>query len=249
VSSKTGAEKVLYAFAGGSDGAYPLAGLINVDGTLYGTTERGGGAGCGGAKGCGTVFSVSPTTGAETVLCSFAGGSDGAYPLAGLINVDGTLYGTTERGGRGCRGSGCGTVFSVSLKNGAVTVLYSFAGGSDGAYPHGGLINARGKVYGTTLLYGTTERGGGTGCDNGCGTVYTVNPKTGAEIVLYAFAGGSDGAYPLGGIIKVLDGATLLYGTTERGGGKSCGGKSCGTVFSITPLLAGSGELDSRELR
>jgi uncharacterized repeat protein (TIGR03803 family) len=231
VNPRTGAETVLHAFAGGSDGAYPLAGLINVGGTLYGTTERGGSANCAGAKGCGTVFSVSPTTGAVTVLYAFAGGSDGAYPLAGLLNVDGTLYGTTERGGTGCPGNGCGTVFSVSPTTATVTIVYSFTGGRDGAYPHGGLINARGKVYGTTLLYGTTARGGGTGCGNGCGTVYTLDRKTGAERVLHAFAGGRHGAYPLAGLINVEG---TLYGTTERGGGAGCGTDGCGTVFSVS---------------
>jgi hypothetical protein len=31
----------------------------------------------------------------ESVLYSFAGGSNGVYPFAGLINVGGTLYSTT----------------------------------------------------------------------------------------------------------------------------------------------------------
>jgi uncharacterized repeat protein (TIGR03803 family) len=47
----------------------------------------------------------------ETVLHSFQGGpSDGAYPYAGLIDVGGTLYGTTFEGGA----SGHGTVFKVT---------------------------------------------------------------------------------------------------------------------------------------
>jgi hypothetical protein len=59
---------------------------------------------------CGTVFSIAPT-----VLHSFNGGNDGANPEAGLRNVKGTLYGTTEYGGgTGCGGIGCGTVFSVT---------------------------------------------------------------------------------------------------------------------------------------
>ena len=62
---------MLHSFAGGTDGSYPGAGLIEVDGTLYGTTFSGGSAGFG------TVFSIS-TSGAETVVHDFAGGSDGA---------------------------------------------------------------------------------------------------------------------------------------------------------------------------
>ncbi|MGA2760119.1 MAG: choice-of-anchor tandem repeat GloVer-containing protein [Candidatus Cybelea sp.] len=105
----SGQEKVLYSFTGGSDGEAPQAGLINVNGTLYGTTSEGGG-GCG--YGCGTVFSVT-TAGAETVLQRFAGGSDGDYPVAPVVEVNGTLYGTTEDGGNSKHG--VGTVFALTL--------------------------------------------------------------------------------------------------------------------------------------
>ena len=45
---------------------------------------------------CGTVFSIT-TDGTEKVLYSFAGGSrDGSSPVAPLLNVKGTLYGTTS---------------------------------------------------------------------------------------------------------------------------------------------------------
>src|SRR5262249_53572037 len=67
-------------------------------------------------------------------LYSFTGGSDGANPYAGSLIFDaaGNLYGTTQqRGGSGgCGGFGCGTVFKLA-PDGTLTVLYSFAGGSD----------------------------------------------------------------------------------------------------------------------
>jgi uncharacterized repeat protein (TIGR03803 family) len=101
------AYNVLYSFKGGSgDGASREADLLNVNGTLYGATSEGGDCS---SIGCGTVYSIT-TAGTKTVLHSFAGGKAGAYPYAGLINVKGTLYGTTEVGGA----SGYGTVFSVS---------------------------------------------------------------------------------------------------------------------------------------
>jgi hypothetical protein len=44
------------------------------------------------------------------------GGQDGAGPQSGLIDVKGTLYGTTYAGGgNGCSGEGCGTVYSITL--------------------------------------------------------------------------------------------------------------------------------------
>ena len=76
-------------------------------GTLYGTTRDGGGSSCG-SNGCGTVFSVT-TGGKEQVLYAFTS-FDGAWPVAGLINVDGTLYGTTLGGGE----IGNGTVFALT---------------------------------------------------------------------------------------------------------------------------------------
>jgi uncharacterized repeat protein (TIGR03803 family) len=104
----SGKEKVLYGFAGGRDGTHPVAGLIDVNGTLYGTTRNAG------ANGLGTVYSVSVSD-AEKVLYSFTGRKgDGANPVAGLINVKGTLYGTTFEGGMHGSYGGDGTIFALS---------------------------------------------------------------------------------------------------------------------------------------
>jgi len=102
---------VLHSFGSGNDGRLPQAGLIVVGGLLYGTTSQGGGSGCGGG-GCGTVFSLDPNTGAETVLYSFQGAPlDGQWPN-GLTSVKNALYGTTIFGGA----SDHGTVFSLKKK-------------------------------------------------------------------------------------------------------------------------------------
>jgi uncharacterized repeat protein (TIGR03803 family) len=47
------------------------------------------------------------------------------YPTDNLIAVKGKLYGTTGSGGSANNG---GTVFSIDLKTGAESVVYSFAG-------------------------------------------------------------------------------------------------------------------------
>jgi uncharacterized repeat protein (TIGR03803 family) len=162
----SGTETVLYSFgAGGSaDGAYPFASVINVNGTLYGTTAYGGAS----SRRVGTVFSITPS-GTETVLYSFKGSShrDGAHPWAALIDVKGTLYGTTINGGVGARG----TVFSIT-PSGTETVLHIFKGGpKDGAYPIAGLLNVNSKLYGTTF-------GGGSGScysEYGCGTAFSLS--------------------------------------------------------------------------
>ena len=101
------AYSVLYSFEGGSgDGEFPFAGLLNVNGTLYGTTV------CWGRKRQAEPSSRSRRPGTETVLYSFKGGSsgDGTLPDAGLINVNGTLYGTTSVGGA----NDLGTVFAIT---------------------------------------------------------------------------------------------------------------------------------------
>ncbi len=76
------------------DGAFPFGGVIrDVAGNLFGTTYGGGKYGFG--IGYGTVFKLAPD-GTETLLHSFAGGSDGQSPKAALIkDKTGDLYGTT----------------------------------------------------------------------------------------------------------------------------------------------------------
>ncbi|HEY6327066.1 MAG TPA: choice-of-anchor tandem repeat GloVer-containing protein [Candidatus Cybelea sp.] len=107
--SPSGSEQLLHSFAAGSDGADPLSGLIAVGGELYGTTMSGGlterrsgdcltGPDSTGVPTCGTIFKVD-AFGREQVVYRFRGYSDGANPEAGLIDISGTLYGTTTWGG------------------------------------------------------------------------------------------------------------------------------------------------------
>ncbi len=204
----TGAETVLYSFAGGTDGKVPLAGLIQgTDGNFYGTTQQGG------ASDGGTVFEVT-SAGSETVLYMFTYGDDGGYPEAALIQgTDGNFYGTTAGAGT----SGYGTVFKVTPA-GVETVLYSFTGGSDGGASYGALVQGTDGNF-----YGMTELGG---ADN-VGTVIKVTPA-GIETVLHSFTNGSDGGYPTTALIQATDGN--FYGTTYQGGTSDFG-----TIFRITP--------------
>jgi uncharacterized repeat protein (TIGR03803 family) len=205
--STSGVEKVLYSFKGVPDGEVPDAGLIAVNGKLYGTTVGGGAI----ASGYGTIFEVS-TSGVEKVLHSFTGTPDGADPYAGLIAVNGNLYGTTRYGGA----SGNGAVFEVS-KSGVEKVLYSFTGTPDAEGPYAGLIAVSGKLYGTTPLGGAS----------GNGAVFEVS-TSGAEKVLYSFTGTPDGASPVAGLVAVNG---KLYGTTTYGGAIASG---YGTIFEVS---------------
>lgn len=213
--SSSGKEKPFHSFGGGSDGANPTAGLIDVKGALYGTTQDGG------ANHKGTVFVISSSD-KEAVLHSFGGLGDGALPTSGLIDVKGTLYGTTQNGGKNCKANGgCGSIFKMR-PSGGYELLYSFVGGSDGAFPYAGLVEV------DNTLYGTTINGGGSKCgDNqGCGTVFKMSISSGKEAVLYSFKGDNDGEYPYAGLLNVNG---TLYGTTKFGGGSYMG-----TVFKIS---------------
>ena len=237
-------------------GKYPQAPLIDVGGTLYGTTNNGGTfrdpKTC--YFGCGTVFSIT-TSGVVKVLHSFGGAEDGKYPAqAGLVDVGGTLYGTTSAGGA----FGDGTVFSITT-GGVEKVLHSFGGQPDGSDPIGGsLLEVRGKLYGTTWSGGTFGSSKTSrvcphlGAPPGCGTVFSVT-TSGAEKVLHSFGNGEDAQHPWAGLVHIGTGTTL-YGTTFFGGTHRatcaghdgvgcemvfCGGTGdegvgCGTVFSIT---------------
>lgn len=204
----SGALTVLYAFTGGSDGAYPYGALVqDADGSLLGTTSSGG------AANAGTVFRIS-STGNFAVAYSFTAGSDGAGPYAGLLRAaDGSVYGTTS----GAGDYGAGTVFKLAV-DGTFSVVYAFTGGADGGYPYSSLVQgADGRLYGTT--YG----GGATGY----GTIFRLGAD-GTVATLYAFTGGSDGADPYGAVAIAADAS--LYGTAAQGGDYGQG-----TVFKLAP--------------
>jgi uncharacterized repeat protein (TIGR03803 family) len=199
-----GQETVLYSFKGGADGGKPYAGVISDSaGNLYGTTLYGGVYS--GVAGFGVVYKLD-TTGHETVLHTFTGGSDGGTPYAGVITDSaGNLYGTTYYGGRlvyPCAGSGCGVVYELDSA-GNETVLYKFTGTP---YPKGGLTrDSAGNLYGTTYA----------------GVVYELS-TTGQETALAVV-----GNYASASVIR--DSAGNLYGTTTGGDFRG------GTVFKIEP--------------
>jgi uncharacterized repeat protein (TIGR03803 family) len=201
--------KTLYSFQCGADGSHPHAGLIrDASGNLYGTTYYGG------TGGKGVVFKVA-ASGAETVLHSFAGGTDGQYPSSSLVqDTAGNLYGTTVSGGI----SGNGVVFMLTPAA-TETILHPFTGTPDGSAPAAGLVaDAAGNFYGTTVSGGAS----------GQGTVYKITPA-GVETVLHSFAGPpADGSAPSAAL--TIDSAGTLYGTTLNGGASGLG-----IVFKLSP--------------
>jgi hypothetical protein len=173
-----GHESVLHSFTG-PDGASPQAGLVRDQaGNLYGTTLNGGGATSAictviGYLGCGVAFKLDASS-ALTVLHAFTGGSDGASPAAALVlDSSGNLYSVAKAGGTtgGCGGPGCWVIFKLDA-SGALTPLYSFTGGQDGAAPVAALSGNP-----ATHLFGATLQGGyANACAQGCGVVFRIAP-------------------------------------------------------------------------
>jgi len=240
--------ETIHVFSEAISGSSPRAALVlGPNGVAYGTTLEGG------TSNNGTVYQLTPVAGSwkwtESVIYSFAGGkADGANPAGSLVvGAGGVLYGTTVKGGS----AGAGTVFQLTPPSGKSrawkeAVIYSFAGGADGAAPHAGLwLGEHGE------LYGTTANGGGGKCKAGCGTIFALTPPADAvvgtwgEKVLHSFSG-KDGANPYAGLVSGPGG--LLYGTTVNGGADDAGVvfslKTGGGTPVVTVLHAFTGESD-----
>jgi len=211
-------ESVIYNFTRGTDGFFSESSLVlDPAGNLYGTAYLGGMQCSDSTEECGTVFKLTPEAGGtwkETTLHQFAGGGlDGANPISGLtLDSEGNVYGTTSQGGS-CSGGryGCGTVFEVKPEGNSwvESILYQFAGGSDGMSPSIPLLlDSAGNLYGAT--------------DS---TVFQLTPNSGggwSEKVIYSVTGVSG---------LIFDDRDNLYGTASSGGNQKC---DCGMVFELT---------------
>jgi uncharacterized repeat protein (TIGR03803 family) len=202
-------------------GADPMAGLILSNNTLFGAAQFGG------PYGAGIVFAINTDGSGFTNLHNFIDGTNEGFEPTGLGLSGNTLYGTTEIGGSGGRG----TVFRVNTDGSGFTNLHSFAPSdltydtnADGIQPLGGVI-----ISGN-ILYGTAG-GGGTW---GSGTVFRLNTDGTGFTNLHSFdpfasngsaLTNSDGFGPYAGLI--LSGNTL-FGKTLEGG--LFGG---GTIFKL----------------
>ena len=229
----------MYSFTGGADGAYPWAGVtFDTVGNLYGTVS--------GARFPtlnGSVFKLTPNlqgSWTESVLYSFQGGSDGAFPQSDLIfDAAGNLYGTTA-GCVSCNNATAATVFKLTPNsNGSWTesVIYTLDSDPNGLPANDRLIfDAAGNLYGATCV---PECYGG-----GPGWVFKLTPNsngTWKEHTLHRFIGGKGGAAPWAGL--TFDQAGNLFGTTGEGGAYGLG-----VVFELTPTSTGGwrGNVTSR---
>ncbi len=192
-----------YVEIGGCDNG-PL--LATSDGNLYGESYNGG-------SNYGAIFRLT-TNGNATTIYTFTNGTDGANPSGALIQgADGNFYGAAVNGGAASNG----VIFRITT-NGALTPLYRFSGGNDGAHPQAALLQRNdGKLCGSA----------GYGGASGNGAIYLLTTN-GAFSLLHTFGGGpNDGARPNAPLVQAKNG--VLYGTTANGGASGDG-----TVFQIT---------------
>jgi uncharacterized repeat protein (TIGR03803 family) len=240
-------ETVLYRFSCATsncptDGSNPVGNLVlDAGGNLYGTTEYGVGS-----AGNGTVYKLAPNGSGgytESLLYVFQGGTDAGQPLAGLImDIHGNLYGTTFHGGA----HDYGTVYRLAPNGSggyAYTVLYSFQGNPDAAYPYARLVmDANGNLFGTTPQGGTSHTG----------TLFelaAVGDGSYTESLVHSFSGcDTDGCMPFGAL--AMDTRGNLFGTTSTGGtgnigtlfrfAANPGGGFTESVFSLSLGIVGA---------
>lgn len=206
----SGMETTLASLTGKLGNRYgfgPAAGLLRIGNEYYGVTAFGP------QTANGAVFQIN-AAGKMKLLHVFNSYSEGIVPFGTLVaDASGNLYGTTDTGGA----FGDGTIFKVTPQ-GTATVLYNFAGGSDGSAPVDGLVfDSQGNLYGTTTAGGTYNNG----------TVFELT-ASGTEKVIYTFLGEPDGASPSSPLVINSNGQ--LVGTTTAGGKLDAG-----TVFAVTP--------------
>jgi uncharacterized repeat protein (TIGR03803 family) len=190
-------------------GESPGSGVVEVDGSFYGTAMFGG------AYGAGTIFHA--TAGAVSAVHLF-NGSDGLAPASPLLlGSDDNLYGTTAGDGV----TSFGTLFRFPLDGSGLTTLVAFDG-TNGDFPY-----QQGIVETGGFLFGTTQFGGGFDL----GTVYRWSAASGHE-VLHEMDDVSDGS-PVGTLTAASDGA--LYGAGARFDGGVIFRLMAGTVVDVTP--------------
>jgi uncharacterized repeat protein (TIGR03803 family) len=197
---------ILHSFTGGTDGANPVAGLMVAnDGRYYGMASGGGSAGNNG-----TIFRTG-ATGGFTNLYKFTGLTDGAVPLAGLVqDTNGYFYGTCSAGGTADNGNVfqliLGLYVSATSTNDPLasgSLAHPFAHIQDG-------LNAATNLDTVLVLNGVYSGTGNTNLDflGRAITLQSVNGPTNA-VIDCQFTGGAFWLHQGEGNSSVIDGFTI----------------------------------------
>ena len=177
----TGAERVIF------NNPYQtyLGVAAGPNGSLYGYGQCGG-------TGVSCIYKFDTGVGTGQIVYTFNSPVDGSGPV-GLLLVGQYMYGATYSGGA----AGNGTLFRFDPATATLKVEHVFGHGTDGSQPGAPLIDVSG------VLYGATYSGGA----HGDGTVFSFDPATEQEAVVYAYT-----ARTVNGIGGLLSANGLLYG-------------------------------------
>lgn len=134
------------------------------------------------------------------------------FAVSTLSMAQETYWGLTNRGGQ----NGGGTIYSLT-STGTFTKHYDFQL-NGGQAPRCDLMKASNGLY-----YGVTAYGG----DNNLGTLFRMEPATGAYTVVHYFAT-AQGTYPEKGLVQAANGR--LYGMCRTGGANGFG-----TIYDLEP--------------
>jgi hypothetical protein len=249
----------IYEFRGATvDGNFPLAPVtLAPDGTLYGTTWAGHYNGTPGCKwaglhptpvGCGMVFHLHPPPTicrtsqcrwTETISWGFPGSNQGggSGPSQGQLVFDqaGNLYGTNWDSKLNP-----GEIFQLVPSDGIWTIGKTYvttdALGSNSPFiPLNAVtLDSAGNLYSTSQLGPEDAPNCGVPNLNGCGTIFQLSPTPSGwnASIIYSFANGADGRFPVAGL--VADRAGDLYGVSSSGGTDNGG-----VVFQLSPSGGG----------
>ena len=183
-------------------GDYPMSGMVEYNGDLYGLAFSGG---SGVGTGYGVIYTMNISTGVYTMVHALQTNEGGA-PICEPIIVDDVLWGVTSQEGLNAQG----TLFQYDLLSGVYTAEHHFDNAT-GAKPYGSIIYVDGKFYGTTT-------GGGL---YGSGVIYSYDPSTQIYTKLHDF-NDNFGAGSQGALYQANNG--LLYGLKQYGGANNLGG-------------------------
>ena len=160
------------------------------DGNIYGSSVTGGTGNCGPYyQGCGTIFRVTPASGAYEVVLNFQPGRTGEFPSSMALSADGTLYGLAF----GANGQELFHFLPPTGKLETKPLPFPLVNSlpSRGDAP---VFGPNGHLYGLYHIYATPGMG-----------VYEVNPD-GSAFQLFPFYTHQNGAGSPDGLVSASDG-------------------------------------------
>lgn len=179
-----------------STGSFPLSQLIEINGSLYGTT----------VSSDGSIYEYNPQTNVYSRKTSFPGSSQvskGRSPFGKLVSANnGKIYGLTKYGGL----NRDGILFEYNTLNNQFTKKFDFNSQTTGAEPLGGLLFSNGKLFGLTSVGGS----------NNSGVLFEYDTLTNLFSKKLDFDSSPNGSNPQNMLLNYGNGK--LYGTTPKGG-------------------------------